>query len=98
MPKNTELPGMEGEGVAVLEIEEIDKAISKYQRKKEARCQVSPGEIEAKQELAAALHKHRNKLPLSPEGVPFYRSDGRDYLLLEKLKVRKIETPEDDDD
>lgn len=98
MLKNSELPGMGGEGVAVLEIAEVDKAISKYQRKKEARCQVSPGEIEAKRELRAALHKHRDKLPLTAEGVPYYRSDGRDYFLEETLKVRKVETDEDDDD
>lgn len=97
MAKN-ELPGMEGPGVEVLEIAEVDKAISKYQRKKEARCQVSPGEIEAKRELRAALHKHRDKLPVTAEGVPFYRSDGRDYFLEEKLTVRKVEDASDDED
>lgn len=97
MAKN-ELPGMEGPGVELLEIAEVDKAISKYQRKKEARCQVSPGEIEAKRELRAALHKHRDKLPVTAEGVPFYRSDGRDYFLEEKLTVRKVEDASDDDD
>lgn len=96
MAKN-ELPGMEGPGVELLEIAEVEKAITKYQRKKEARCQVSPGEIEAKRELRDALHKHRAKLPVTKEGIPFYRHDDRDYFLEEKLKVRKVESAEDDD-
>lgn len=97
MAKRDELPGMEGEGVAALEIEEIDKAIAKYQRKKEARCTASPGEIAAKQDLRDLLHKHRAKLPVNGDGVPFYRSEDRDYLLEEKLKVRKVESAEDTD-
>ena len=98
MPKNSDLPGIEGPGVALLEIEEIDKAISKYQRRKEARCSVSPAEIEAKRELRELLHKHRGKLPVNGDGIPFYRNDDRDYLLLETLKVRKVETADDDED
>lgn len=98
MAKNSDLPGMEGEGVALLEIEEIDKAISKYQRMKNARCEASPGEIAAKNVLRELLHKHRAKLPVNADGVPFYRNDDRDYLLEEKLKVRKVESVEDDDD
>lgn len=98
MPKNSELPGMEGEGVALLEIAEIDKAISKYQRKKEARCKETPGEIESKRELRVALHKHRDKLLVTAEGVPFYRHDDRDYFLEEKLTVKKVESADDDDD
>jgi len=97
MSKNSELPGMEGEGVALLEIAEIDKAIAKYQRKKEARCKETPGEVEAKSQLRTLLHKHRDKLPVNKEGVPFYRHDDRDYCLEEKLSVRKVEAPDDDD-
>ena len=96
MPKNPEL-GLEGDGVEPMEISEIDKAIAKYQRKKEARCQVSPGEIEAKRELQDALHKYRDELPRKPDGTPFYRSEDRDYLLEEKLAIKKVESPDDDD-
>ena len=98
MAKNSELPGMEGEGVALLEIDEIDKAISKYQRKKDARCQVSPAELEAKRDLRAALHKHRDKLPVTKEGVPFYRSEGRDYILQEKLTIEQVPDASEDDE
>lgn len=94
MSKNEEL-GLSGAGVEALEIPEIDKAIAKYQRKKEARCQVSPGEIAAKQELRDLLHAHREELPVNGDGIPFYRADDRDYLLEEKLKVRKVETADE---
>ncbi len=98
MAKNQELPGVEGPGVSALEIPEIEKAISKYQRMKNARCEASPGEIAAKTALRGLLHEHRNKLPVNGDGVPFYRSEDRDYLLLETLKVRKVETDDDGDD
>lgn len=96
MAKNSEL-GLTGEGVAPLSIAEIDKAIAKYERKKEARCAVSPAEIAAKTELREALHANRDRLPKNAEGVPFYRADDRDYLLEEKLKVVKVESEAKDD-
>lgn len=98
MAKNRELPGIEGEGVAPIEIPEIDKAIAKYQRKKEARCAASPDEIVAKKEVRELLHAHRDELPVNGDGVPFYRCDDRDYLLEEKLKVRKVHDDDDDDE
>lgn len=96
MPKNNEL-GLTGAGVEAIEIPEIEKAITKYQRLKEARCVASPPEIAAKTNLRQLLHEHRNKLPVNGDGTPFYRSDGRDYVLEEKLKVRKVEAEEDPD-
>jgi hypothetical protein len=98
MPKNQELPGVSGPGVAPLEIPEIDKAISKYIKKKEARCQASPGEIEAKTEVRKLLHAHRDELPVNSEGIPFYRYDDRDYILEEKLKIQKVEGADEDED
>lgn len=97
MSKNNEL-GLTGPGVEAVEIPEIEKAISKYQRLKEARCVASPPEIAAKTALRTLLHQHRDKLPVNGDGTPFYRSDGRDYVLEEKLKVRKVETADDDDE
>jgi len=96
--KQEELPAMDGPGVAALEIPELEKAISKYQRKKEARCQASPDEISAKTELKALLHQHRASLPINAEGVPFYRSDGRDYVLEEKLKVKRVEGADEEEE
>lgn len=97
MAKNEEL-GLSGAGVEPLEIAEVEKAISKYQKLKDARCQASPPEIAAKITLRQLLHKHRDELPVNGDGTPFYRCDGRDYVLEESLKVRKVETPDDDDE
>lgn len=87
--KTAPLPGMTGAGIAPLSIPAIDKAISKYERKKDERCKASPGEIAAKQDLKAILHKHRDQLPMNSDGVPFYRYDDVDYLLEETLKRKK---------
>jgi hypothetical protein len=86
--KTPDLPGVEGPGVSALSIPEIDRAVSKYERKKEARCAVSPEEVAAKRELRAALHSNRAQLPVNEEGNPYYRHDGTDYILEEKLKRR----------
>lgn len=85
---------MSGPGVSPLEIPAIEKAINKYQKKKEARCQASPGELAAKQELRELLHAHREELPKNSQGTPFYRYDERDYLLEESLKIQKVEGEE----
>jgi hypothetical protein len=85
------LPGISGEGVSPLSIPEIDKAISKYEKRKEARCQASPGEIEAKRELTALLHANSDKLPKNGDGNRFYRVDGVDYILEEKMKRQKVD-------
>lgn len=97
MSKQTEIP-MQGEGVAPLKINELDKAIAKYQRKKEARCAVSPDEIAAKNEVRGLLHQHRDKLPVNAEGVPFYRCEDRDYVLEEKLRIRKVDQDGEEED
>lgn len=97
MPKNAEL-GLTGDGVETLSIPEIDKAIAKYQRKKEARCAETPGEIAAKTELQKQLHAHREELPVNGDGMPFYRCEDRDYVLEEKVKIRKVEAPEVEED
>jgi hypothetical protein len=96
MPKNNEL-GLTGPGVEPLEIPELDRAISKYQKKKALRCEASPEEISAKKEVRLLLHKHKDSLPLNEDGIPFYRSDERDYVLDEKLIIRKVVQEEDEE-
>lgn len=99
-PKKEDQPEMPlaGEGVEPLNIPEIDKAIAKYEKKKEARCAESPGELEAKRELKAVLHAYRDKLPTNAEGAPFYRSDEKDYILEEKLRAKKWADDDDDEE
>jgi hypothetical protein len=97
-PKPQDLPGVEGPGVSRASIPEIDKAIAKYERKKEARCQASPDEIAAKNEVKSLLHQHRDQLPVNGDGVPFYRTEERDYILEEKLRVHKFSDESEDED
>jgi len=86
---NTEpLPFTPAPGVAPLSIPEVDKAVAKYERLKEKRCEASPGEIAAKQELKKILGDNRLKLPQNEDGLRFYRKDGVDYILEETLKRR----------
>lgn len=75
-------------------IPEVEKAISKYEKKKEARCSASPGEIAAKNELKEQLHANRDQLPINAEGQRFYRFEGVDYILEETLKRRSADEAE----
>lgn len=89
--KQPDLPGVEGKGVSPVVIPAIAKAADKYERKKDARCQASPGEIAAKNELKELLHQHADKLPVNEKGERFYRHEGADYILEEKLKRRNVD-------
>ena len=89
--KTEPLPGMTGKGVAPLSIGEIDKAINAYERKKEKRCEASPGEISAKRDLTALLIKHHDQLPRNEDGAAFYRFEGVDYIIKETLLRRNAD-------
>ena len=96
MPETTgELPEMKGKGVEKLVIKSIDTLIDAYEKKKEARCNISPGEVAAKGALLDALHKNKDKLPLNSDGEAFYRYEGVDYVLEESLKRKKVDTDTD---
>ncbi len=92
MKAKTESLGLKGQGVEALTIKAVDTAIEKYEKNKEARCKISPSEVAAKQELKEILHKNRDKLPLNEDGEHFYRYEGVDYILEEKLKRTKADT------
>lgn len=99
MPEKTEdLPAMTGPGVEKLNLPSINKLIETYEKKKEARCKVSPAEITAKGELLDALHKSREKLPVNGDGNHFYRYEGVDYVLEESLRRRKVAGDAGDED
>jgi hypothetical protein len=101
-PKNKtpSLPTMTGPGVETPKIPALDKFIRKYESAKEKRCAESPGEVAAKKELQYALHQQRASLPINSEGEPFYRSEEfeRDYILSEKMKMKKFGAEDDDED
>ncbi len=72
----------------------IDKAVIAYERKKEKRCEASPGEISAKRDLKEQLAKYRDHLPKNEDGERFYRLDGVDYILTETLKRHRADDGE----
>lgn len=84
--KTPDFPEMIGEGVAPTVIADIEKAVTRYERKKEEWTKTSPGVVDAKRELRAAMHAHREELPKNEDGEPFYRYDGVDYTLKESVK------------
>jgi hypothetical protein len=90
----TQEMGLTGHGVEPIHIPAIDSAIAKYEKKKEARCNASPGEIAAKADLKEQLSIHRDKLPTNEDGQRFYRHDGVDYILDEVLKRRSADDGE----
>lgn len=96
--KTPDLPGVTGPGVAPLVISSISKLVEKYERAKDKRCQASPTEISAKRELAAELHAHLDELPKNEDGQRFYRHEGVDYILEEKLKRRAADDGSQDAD
>lgn len=98
LDKTEELGGLTGPGVEALKIPEIEKCVTEYERKKELRCQASPDEIAAKNDLREALHQHKDKLPKNADGLAFYRCDGVDYILEESLRRRKVDTGEEGSD
>lgn len=98
--KGQELPNTTGKGVEPLNIPAIARLITKYEKKKEARCAESPGERDAKKELQAALHSLRDQLPVNEDGNHYYRSTDyeRDYILTEKLQAVKFSDEDPDEE
>src|SRR6266436_4885032 len=98
-PKNTELPGIEGDGVAPLSIPEIDKLAEKYVRERDKRCELTPKEVEAKENLIAAIHKHveADTIQKDRDGTVVYRYEDQTIILKpgkETLKVKATPEPE----
>lgn len=99
MSKTDQLPNVNGPGVSRPVIKDVDAAIRKYEKKKDARCKETPGERDAKNELQDLLHKNREALTRNSDGNLFYRyevSDGvfKDYILTEKLTIKKADEDE----
>lgn len=97
----TDLPAMEGPGVASPRISAIDKLADEYTEVRDQRMALTPQEVAAKQKLIAALHKHAGKLGIGPDGAIVYRYDTVQITLIpgkEKLKVQDLEDVTDGED
>lgn len=89
--KTPDLPGVAGPGVSALNIPSIAKAVEKYEQKKKKRCEASPGEIAAKNDLKQEMVANRDRLPVNEDGLRFYRHEGVDYILEEKLTRHAVD-------
>jgi hypothetical protein len=81
--------GLVGKGVAPVRIEEIDKLVATYLRRKEASALADAAESEAKSKLIDAMHEHADQLE-QPDGDLVYKFNQTIVSLIagaEKLKV-----------
>lgn len=92
-PKQKDLPGIKGKGVAPIKIKPLERLADAYIEEKNKRCLQTPKEIAAKQKLIDAMHDHADKLR-QPDGSLAYRYDDTIITLTpgkEKLKVEDEE-------
>lgn len=100
--KQTDLPGVEGPGVAPTRIKSIEKLADIYVEKRDIRIEASKIEVEAKGKLIDALHSHA-ELKNPNDGTIRYEYDGgekaRRVIVLkpsdEQLKVKDVEAFEE---
>lgn len=98
MSKENEL-GLEGTGVAVKPIDELDSAIEAYLPIKEKRVELTNKEKDAKKKVIDLLHAHKDAIGTDGEGVMHYRCG--DYIATlaptkEKLTVKLDEDEEEE--
>jgi hypothetical protein len=91
-PKNPDLPGVSGPGVAPVRIKAIDRLAAIYADARDQRIEASGPEIKAKKNLIAVLHEHEKEIGRDGEGILRYEYD--DVLVTlspgdDKLTVRK---------
>jgi hypothetical protein len=99
MPKQEDLEGMSGPGVAKVSIPELDNLGDSYLKERDKRMRQTPKEVEAKKKFIAALHENEEKIGRDPDGVLRYPLEGVIFELKmteEKLSVRKA-TDEDEE-
>lgn len=97
-PIPQELPGVVGKGVEIVKIPELDKAIRKWEKHKDARCAETPNEVAAKKDVIAEFHKHEEKLPKDSEGNLIYRMDDDMYIIKRGKETLKKESAESIDE
>lgn len=92
---------MEGPGVGTVSIKAVDAAAEEYVKIRDKRCQMTPREITAKQNLMDVIHKNEDKIGRDGTGAIVYRYDDMVITLTpgkETLKVKSANTGGDGDD
>lgn len=97
-PKQDDLDGMTGPGVAKPSIPEINKAVEVYTGWRDKRIALSAKECEAKDKLTNLLHAHEGELGRAADGTIRYEYDETLVELTptkEKLRVKNLHEDED---
>ena len=93
--QQSDLPAMEGPGVASPAIPEIDKAAAAYAKIRDRRVALTAEEVSAKDKLITLLHAHQEEIGRAPDGSIKYRSEDFKIELFpakEKLKVKSLDS------
>jgi len=90
MPKNVDLPGVEGPGVSPVRIKAVDEAFDALIGARTKRMSWGEKEAEASAELVALFHKN---------DLSIYVFDDRKYTLkqIEKIKLLPKDEVEEED-
>lgn len=83
---------MKGEGVELPSYPDIDKAADKYVEERDARMEMTPKEIKAKEKLLELMQKHNLEVYRFGD-QEIKRTKGK-----ENVKVKKIKPDEPQDD
>lgn len=92
-PKQEELPGVEGPGVAPVRIPKLDKAVDEYVNERDARSEMSPKEKAAKQKVIDLMIQNQDKIGVNENNDLVYRC-GDETVTLKPgkpdLRVRRL--------
>jgi hypothetical protein len=92
-----ELPGVEGPGVAPVNIPELDRQVRKYNKAKNERIAKSVTEIAEKASLIAMLHGNVDRIGKGPDGTITYKCDGLVTTLTPTKEKLSVKSESDDE-
>lgn len=95
-PKQPDLNGIEGEGVAHVRIPEVDEAAASYVRFRDRRMELTKKEVESKDKLIEVMHENEDKIGKDASGAMRYVFDETEVILRptgEELKVKAYVDP-----
>ena len=86
-PRNIDLPGIEGPGVALPRFKDLDAATEEYVNVRNRRMALTEEEVAAKEALATLMHEH---------GLTVYRYDDYKVVILPGKENIKVKNAADD--
>jgi len=90
--------GLTGKGVERVSIKEVDAAVAKYVKARDARMALTTKEVEAKTALITALRYNTDKLGADAEGTIIYRHDDLLVTLKHGKDELKVKTEDNEEE